>query len=74
MIKPMIKVLNRGLKLAIVPLKLDISQVLTNFKRFKRTMVWQEYWYGKDSVPYIPPIFKQKSTTFQESTSHQKDS
>ena len=56
----MIKVLHRGLKFAIVPLKLDISQLLTDFKSFERTMVWQEYWYGKDSDPYIPPIFKPK--------------
>ena len=64
MIKPMIKVLNRGLKFAIVPLKLDISQLITDFKSFERTMVWQEYWYGKDSDPNIPPIFKPKKHNF----------
>ena len=59
------RVLNRGLKFAIMPLKLDITQVLTDFRRFERAMVWKEFWYGKDSEePYVPPIFKQKKTNF----------
>ena len=62
--EPMLKVLNRGLKFAILPLKLDISQVLTDFKRFERTMVWKEYWFGKDSEPFVPPIFRQKKHNF----------
>ena len=47
------KVLNRGLKFAILPLKLDITQVLAEFRRHERTMVWQEFWFGKDQEePY----------------------
>ena len=46
-----IKVLNHGLKFAITPIKLDITQVLTEFWRFERTMVWQEFWYGKHIGP-----------------------
>ena len=60
----MTKVLNRGLKFALLPLKLDISQVLTDFRRFERTMIWKEFWFGKDSEPYIPQIFKQKKQNF----------
>ena len=41
--QPMDKVLNRGLKFAIMPLKLDITQVLTDFRRFERDMVWKEF-------------------------------
>lgn len=41
----MIKVLNRGLKFAITPLKLDITQILTDFRRFERTMVWKAFWF-----------------------------
>ena len=42
-------VLNRGLKFCILPLKLDITQVLVDFTRFERTMIWHEFWYGKDT-------------------------
>ena len=45
--EPMNKVLNRGLNIAILPLKLDITQVLVDFKRFERSVIWQEFWYGK---------------------------
>lgn len=41
----MIKVLNRGLKFAITPLKLDITQILTDFRWFERTMVWKAFWF-----------------------------
>ena len=58
-------VLNRGLKFAITPLKLDITQVLTEFRRFERTMVWKEFWFGQENEgPYEPPIFKQKKSNF----------
>ena len=61
----MIKVLNCGLKFAKTPLKLDITQVLAEFRRFERTMVWQEFWYGKPKgETYKPPIFEQKKHNF----------
>ena len=70
----MIKVLNRGLKFAVMPLKLDITQVLTDFKRFERTMVWREYWFGKESnVTYKPPLFKHKRTISPENILYQRD-
>ena len=63
--KGMIKVLNRGLKFSILPLKLDLTQTLTEFRRFERTMVWSEVWYGRDTEEtYVPPIFKQKKSNF----------
>ena len=59
------KVLNRGLKFAITPLKLDITQVLTEFRRFERTMVWYEFWFGrKTEEAYKPPMFKAKKSNF----------
>ena len=59
------KVLNRGLKFAILPLKLDITQILTDFRRFERTMVWVEFWNGREQNEiYKPPIFKQKEHNF----------
>ena len=55
------KVLSRGLNFAI-PLKLDITQVLVDYRRFERSMIWKEFFYGKDTGPYEPPIFKSKKT------------
>jgi len=52
------KVLNRGLNFAIMPLKLNITQVLVNFKKFERTTILREFWFGKDVEAYTPPIFK----------------
>ena len=46
--EPMLSLLNRALNPAISPLKLDITQVLVNFNRFSRAMIWQEYWYGRE--------------------------
>ena len=44
-----------------LPLKLDITQILTDFKRFERTMIWKEFWAGRDdSNQPKPPIFKQR--------------
>ena len=53
-------VLNRGFNFAILPLNLDITQVLVDYKRFERTMIWQEFWYGRvENVETKPvPIFK----------------
>ena len=53
------KVLNRGLKFCILPLKLDITQVLVDFNRFERTMIWHEFWHGRETeTEYVPSIFK----------------
>ena len=58
-------VLNKGLKFAITPHKLDITQVLTEFRRFERIMVWTEFWFGKaHEETYKPSLFKQKKSNF----------
>ena len=44
----MVKVLNRGLKFAIQPLNLDITQVLVDYKRFERSVRWQEFWHNRE--------------------------
>ena len=56
------KLLNRGLNFAITPLNLNLTQVLVDFKRFERTMLWQEFWSDKPKTEYKPPIFKKKKT------------
>ena len=40
--------LNRGLKFTILPLKLDITQTLVDFRRFERSVIWHEFlvWKG----------------------------
>ena len=59
------KVLNRGLKFAIQPLNLDITQVLVDYKRFERSVRWQEFWHERecDETREVP-IFKTKKTNF----------
>ena len=56
------KVLNRVPNFAILPLKLDLTQVLVDYTCFKRTMIWQEFWDGRgqEKRQYKPPLFKEK--------------
>ena len=57
------RVLNRGLNFSILPLKLDITQILVDFKRYERTMIWQEFWHNQDSDKnQQPPLFKVRKT------------
>ena len=41
--------LNRGFNFAILPLKLDLTQVLVDFKRFERSVIWHEYFHGYEN-------------------------
>ena len=41
--------LNRGFNFSILPLKLDLTQVLVDFKRFERSTIWQEYFNGREN-------------------------
>merc|ERR1712129_467230 len=54
-------VLNRGLNFCVMPNKLDLTQVLMEFRKFERTMIWQEFWYGTDTETTVP-IFKSNKT------------
>ena len=57
--KAMENLLNRALNFSVLPLKLDITQLLVDFNRFSRMAIWQEYWYGREQdKEYIKPIFK----------------
>ena len=62
----MVELLNLGLNFAILPLKLDITQVLVDFKKYERSMAWKEFWFGKEEETknYKPPIFKEVKTNF----------
>ena len=37
------KLLNRALNFAVLPIKLDITEVIVDFNRFARAAIWQEY-------------------------------
>ena len=56
--------LNRGLNFAITPLKLNLSQVLCDFQKFERTIIWQEYWANQPQSEYVAPIFKKQKTNY----------
>ena len=58
------ELLNLGLKFAILPLKLDITQVLVDFKRYKRSLVWKEFFGANNDEDFSPPIFKTKKTNY----------
>ena len=45
----MTKVLNRRLRLSVQPPSIDVTQVLVDYKKFERVMIWKEYWHNKDS-------------------------
>ena len=55
--------LNRGFNFAILPLKLDLTQVLVDFKRFERSVIWQEYFHGHENDnDFKEKIFKTKKS------------
>ena len=43
----MLKVLNKGLNFSVLPYKIDNTLVLTEFRRFERTILWSEFWMEK---------------------------
>ena len=55
--------LNKGLNFSILPKKLDMTQVWVDYKRFERSCIWTEYWYGREDQETTPvPIFKLHKT------------
>ena len=43
------RLLNKGLNFSILPKKMDLTQVYVDFKKFKRSAIWKEFWFGKDN-------------------------
>ena len=55
----MICLLNRGLNFSVLPLKLDITQVLVDYRKYERRVIWHEFWFGRETdEEYKKPIFK----------------
>ena len=72
--REMEKVLNRGLKFCIQPLKLDLTQILVDYQRFERTMIWHEYWFGREKEEnYKTPIFKAKKNNLPKNHNTPKE-
>ena len=44
----MTNLLKRGFNFSILPLKLDLTQVLVDFRRFEGSVIWHEYFYGTE--------------------------
>ena len=66
------ELLNLGLKFAILPLKLDITQVLVDFKRYKQSSVWKEFFSAQQEEDFTPPILKLNKIFFQTITIRQR--
>ena len=67
MTEDMIKVLNKGLNYSILPDKVDNTLVLTEFRRFERSVLWKEFWSEKgsdDDNNKKKPIFKIQKNNF----------
>ena len=60
--EPMMNLLNRGLNFAVKPSSINLSNILTDFKKFERKIKWQEFFSGQENPDYTPPIFKQEKT------------
>ena len=58
---PMERLFNRGLNFSVLPLKLDTTQVFVDFKKFQRSVIWHEFWYGREQQIDV------KKTNFQTS-------
>ena len=59
---PMKKLLNRAFNFAILPLKLNITEVLVDFNRYSRAIIRHEYWHGKEEVgEHFNPILKKQN-------------
>ena len=57
------KLLNRGLNFSILPLKLDITQILVDYRKFERSVIWHEFWFAREKQQeYQKPIFKKQKT------------
>ena len=62
-----INLLSKGLNFAVLPKVIDMTQVLVDLKQFERTIIWKEFWYGKEDQ-YNPSEEKNiQSTEIQPS-------
>ena len=51
-------ILNSGLNYCVLPKNVDLTQILFDFKRFKRSALWREFWFESEQGTSEPQIFK----------------
>ena len=57
------KLLNRGLNFSILPLKLDITQILVDYRKFERSVIWHEFWFARETQnEFQKSVFKKHKT------------
>ena len=66
------KLLNRGLNYCVLRQKLDLTQILVDFKRFERSALWREFRFESEQGTSEPHILKQTRITYQRTIQHQK--
>ena len=65
--------LNRGFNFSILPLKLDLTQVLVDFKRFERSIIWHEFFHGTENYgDFKGRIFKSSKSNLPKPINHQR--
>ena len=67
------KLLNRGLSFAILPNKLDLTEVLVDFQRFERSAIWHEFWHNREKEEFIKPIFKKHKNNLPKNYTSPKE-
>ena len=61
--KDMEDLLNRGLNFSILSKKLDNTQLQADYKRFERSVIWQEYFFNyEEDVDFEQQIFRSQKT------------
>ena len=67
----MIKILNRGINFCITPLKLNITEILVDYRKFERKMKWKEFWSEQDQTDnnFKPELFPKEKSNLPPKTS-----
>ena len=66
--------LNQGFSFTVLPLKLDLTEVLVDFRRFERLAIWHEFFFGKEKdANYEVPIFKRNKTNLSKNYTTPKE-
>ena len=57
----------------MLPIKLDITEVLVDFNRFSRAAIWHKYWYNREKdEQYEKPLFKTRKNNLPKNHSTPK--
>ena len=56
------RLINKGLNFSVLPKKLDITQLLVEYKKFERWAIWTEFWFGREVQDKETKLFKTEKT------------